>query len=49
MYDFLRDQTTLGNQPWATLWAEGHGDAWRRDAAYIEQREEQWASALLAS
>ncbi|MFJ3953805.1 phosphotransferase enzyme family protein [Streptomyces libani] len=49
MHDFLRDQTTLGNQPWATLWAEGHGDAWRRDAAYIELREELWASALLAS
>ncbi|WP_449344183.1 phosphotransferase enzyme family protein [Streptomyces nigrescens] len=49
MHDFLRDQTALGNQPWATLWAEGHGDVWRSDAAYIEQREEQWASVLLGS
>ncbi|QTZ93716.1 aminoglycoside phosphotransferase family protein [Streptomyces auratus] len=49
MHDFLREQTALGNQPWATLWAEGHGEVWRADAEYIEQREEQWASALLAA
>ncbi|MGY1497897.1 phosphotransferase [Streptomyces sp. QTS52] len=48
MHDFLREQAAEGNQPWATLWAEGHGDAWRSDAEYIEQREEQWARALLA-
>ncbi|WSQ06953.1 aminoglycoside phosphotransferase family protein [Streptomyces sp. NBC_01231] len=48
MHDFLRDQSAQGNQPWARLWAEGHGDAWRSDAEYIEQREEQWARALLA-
>lgn len=48
MHDFLRHQAAEGNQPWATLWAEGHGDAWRSDAEYIEQREEQWARALLA-
>ena len=47
MHDFLRDRAALGHQPWATLWAEGHGDAWRSDAEYIEQREEQWARALL--
>lgn len=48
MHDFLRDQAARGNQPWATHWAEGHGDAWRSDAEYTEQREEQWARALLA-
>ncbi|MGI5429243.1 phosphotransferase [Streptomyces sp. CA-179760] len=47
MYDFLRDQAALGVQPWARLWSEGHGDAWRSDAEYIEQREDQWARALL--
>ncbi len=47
MHDFLRAQAAQGNQPWATLWAEGHGDAWRSDAEYIEQREELWARALL--
>ncbi len=48
MHDFLRDQVAQGNQPWATLWAEGHGDIWRSDAEYIEQREELWARALFA-
>jgi hypothetical protein len=48
MHDFLRDQAARGVQPWARLWAEGHGDAWRSDAEYIEQREDQWMQALLA-
>lgn len=48
MHDFLRDLAARGNQPWTALWAQGHGDAWRDDAEYIEQREEQWARALLA-
>jgi len=48
MHDFLRDQAAQGAQPWARLWAEGHGDAWRNDAEYIEQREDQWMQALLS-
>ncbi|WP_307839186.1 hypothetical protein [Streptomyces sp. MBT97] len=48
MHDFLRDRAARGVQPWATLWAEGHGTAWRSDAEYIEEREEQWLRALLA-
>lgn len=47
MHDFLREQAALGTQPWATLWAEGHGEVWRSDAAYIEQRADQWEKALL--
>ncbi|MFI8536158.1 phosphotransferase [Streptomyces aquilus] len=47
MHVFLREQATRGVQPWATLWTEGHGDAWRNDAEYIEQREDQWTHALL--
>ncbi|MER5585465.1 aminoglycoside phosphotransferase family protein [Streptomyces asoensis] len=48
MHDFLRDRAARGVQPWATLWAEGYGTAWRNDAEYIEEREEQWLRALLA-
>ncbi|MEU6847335.1 aminoglycoside phosphotransferase family protein [Streptomyces sp. NPDC046716] len=48
MHDFLRDQAARGVQPWATLWAEGHGDAWRSDAEYIEQHEDQWMRVLLS-
>ncbi|MBT2384256.1 aminoglycoside phosphotransferase family protein [Streptomyces sp. ISL-11] len=49
MHDFLRNQAALGKQPWAVLWSEGHGDVWRTDAEYIEQREEQWKSAMLGA
>lgn len=48
MHDFLRDQAAQGVQPWERLWAEGHGDAWRLDAEYVEQREDLWVHALLA-
>ncbi|MFD3607644.1 phosphotransferase enzyme family protein [Streptomyces atroolivaceus] len=47
MHDFLRDQAALGNQPWARHWAEGHGDAWRSDADYVEQHRSRWLRALL--
>ncbi|WP_171163561.1 aminoglycoside phosphotransferase family protein [Streptomyces sp. I05A-00742] len=47
MHDFLRDRAALGEQPWATHWAEGHGDVWRSDAEYTEEREEEWTRALL--
>jgi len=47
MYDFLAEQTAHGNQPWARLWQEGHGEAWRADTAYIARREAQWHRALL--
>jgi hypothetical protein len=48
MYAFLREQSGFGTQPWATLWAEGHGDAWLNDTEYIEEREVQWERALLS-
>ena len=47
MHDFLRAQAA-GSQPWASLWAAGHGYAWRNDAGYIRQRERDWSRALLA-
>ena len=47
MHDFLRDQAALGAEPWATHWRTGHGDAWRSDAAYVEERRALWTAALL--
>jgi hypothetical protein len=47
MYDFLASQAAAGVQPWASLWAAGHGTAWERDGEYIQAREAIWASALL--
>ncbi len=48
MHDFLRQQAIDGVQPWARLWHEGHGDAWRSDAEYIEQYEQLWFGALMS-
>jgi aminoglycoside phosphotransferase (APT) family kinase protein len=42
MYDFLRAQSAEGVEPWRTLWGEGHGAAWSRDADWIGQRRERW-------
>jgi Phosphotransferase enzyme family len=47
MYDFLARQAGAGAQPWAAMWDNGHGDAWRADADYIQAREAAWAAALL--
>ena len=45
MYDFLA--AGAGVQPWARLWREGHGEAWRRDSEFIEERTALWEQALL--
>jgi Ser/Thr protein kinase RdoA (MazF antagonist) len=47
MHDFLRAQATADNQPWTTLWRQGHGDAWGSNTEYIEDRLDLWAQALL--
>jgi Phosphotransferase enzyme family len=47
MYQFLADQAARNIDPWAALWRQGHGDAWRDDADYIGARVERWEGALL--
>lgn len=47
MRDFLAAQAALGNQPWARLWREGHGDTWHADTGYIAQHARHWHQALL--
>jgi hypothetical protein len=47
MHEFLARQAAVGAEPWAALWREGHGAAWRADADYISQREDTWRRALL--
>jgi hypothetical protein len=48
MYDLLAAGHATGRQPWARLWAEGHGDIWRRDTEYVGRHEQEWLAALLA-
>jgi len=47
MFDVLRSSSVTGEQPWARLYAEGHGDYWGPAADYIDRHLDDWASALL--
>lgn len=47
MYDLLRSASLTGEQPWASLHAEGHGDHWGPAADYVEAHGERWTAALL--
>jgi Ser/Thr protein kinase RdoA (MazF antagonist) len=46
MYDLLHSASLTGEQPWARLYAEGHGEHWGPAAEYIEAHLEQWTAAL---
>jgi hypothetical protein len=47
MHQFLADRTAAGIEPWARLWNEGHGEAWRSDADYNDTQQDHWQAALL--
>lgn len=47
MYRLLADGAATGTQPWASLWADGHGEVWGRNTDYIEARADLWSAALL--
>lgn len=46
MFELLRDSAATGRQPWARLYAEGHGDHWGPAAAYIERNLDFWRRTL---
>ena len=46
MHDLLRDGAATGTQPWARLYAEGHGDYWGGAARYAARHESRWRQAL---
>lgn len=46
MYDLLLSASVTGDQPWARLYAEGHGEHWGPAADYIEAHLQRWTSAL---
>lgn len=46
MYDLLYDaNTATGVEPWATMYAEGHGDHWRNTVRFIAENRQIWADA----
>ncbi len=46
MFDLLRTSSQAGRQPWARLYAEGHGDYWGPVADYSDQHIDTWTRAL---
>ncbi|MGH8875949.1 MAG: phosphotransferase enzyme family protein [Stackebrandtia sp.] len=46
MYDLLADGARTGRQPWARLFAEGHGDHWGPTADYLRRHQRVWSRAL---
>ncbi len=48
MYQFLADRAAQKIEPWARLWHQGHGEAWRSHADFIDGQTARWQTALLA-
>jgi Ser/Thr protein kinase RdoA (MazF antagonist) len=48
MYDLLARGARTGEQPWARLHADGHGDYWLAAADYVAAHRTAWAEALRA-
>jgi Ser/Thr protein kinase RdoA (MazF antagonist) len=46
MFDLLRESAETGRQPWARLYADGHGDYWGPAADYADQHIDTWTWAL---
>ena len=46
MYDLLARGSRTGEQPWARLWAEGHGDHWGAATGYVAAHADAWRAAL---
>ncbi|WP_369822006.1 phosphotransferase [Pseudonocardia sp. EC080619-01] len=47
MYRLLQEGADTGTEPWATLWAAGHGVVWKRNTDHLERHRGTWLSALL--
>jgi thiamine kinase-like enzyme len=47
MYQLLLNGSLSGQQPWARLYEEGHGEHWKQAARYIEKNLSCWLHALL--
>jgi Ser/Thr protein kinase RdoA (MazF antagonist) len=48
MYDLLVRGSQTGQQPWARLYTEGHGDHWGPTADYLKAHHDAWITALLS-
>lgn len=49
MFELLSTGHADGREPWATMFAEGHGDHWRAVVAYVRAHRDVWRAALASS
>lgn len=45
MFDMLERAHQVGEQPWGTMFAEGHGQHWRATASFIKVHHADWVRA----
>ncbi|SDP78960.1 Phosphotransferase enzyme family protein [Arthrobacter sp. ok909] len=46
MFELLRSSSESGLQPWADMYANGHGGHWRAAAEYVARNHTAWERAL---
>ena len=49
MYNLLRSSHEAGQEPWGTMYTNGHGDHWSAATQYARQHQHTWADALLTT
>jgi tRNA A-37 threonylcarbamoyl transferase component Bud32 len=49
MLDLLTTSATTGREPWASMFADGHGAHWARVREYVGEHREVWKRALASS
>lgn len=49
MFELLRSSSESGFQPWAEMYANGHGEHWRAAAEYVMRNQAAWKRALSRS
>jgi len=46
MHALLRISATDGQEPWATMYARGHGTHWAAALRFVDSHQDVWAKAL---
>lgn len=46
MHTLLRTSATVGQEPWASMYASGHGANWAKALRFVDSHQDVWAKAL---
>lgn len=46
MHDLLRRSHETGDEPWGTMYVQGHGEHWAGTATFIQDHQTDWHAAL---